>query len=227
MHWDKKYAYWLDQDSATHTVLEAATGKVLRTQSLSQNADWRRWEPSKNQYVFEKNVDFKERGITVFPAWFTNIPFASWHYFLCFSNPQPAYGIGACGPMHCVGRVHQETGKVEYLELPVAPNIYATTLASSTVNSRGIDIVSDPRSRRDGWHWAFLGSPIAVNQHLFWTTMLGVTYVIDGNARVLDEKALIAVNDLGTIGETWSLNSISVAKNYLYHRNMKEVVCIG
>jgi hypothetical protein len=33
--------------------------------------------------------------------------------------------------------------------------------------------------------------------------------VIDVDAPVLDESALVAVNDLGPSGETWSLNSIT------------------
>jgi hypothetical protein len=227
MHWDAKLAYWIDLDKAIHTILDARTGAVLRQQPLDTNADWRRWDNASKQYFLETGVNFKERGITVFPAWFTNIPHAQWHYFLCFSNPEPAYGIGPCGPMHCVGRVHLTTGKVEYLELPVAPGVYSKTLTSSTVNSRGVDVMSDPRSRRDGWHWAFLGSPIAIGKYLLWTTMLGVTYVLDGEAPVLDARALVSVNDLGAIGETWSLNTPTHHNGLLYHRTMKEVVCIN
>jgi len=36
-----------------------------------------------------------------------------------------------------------------------------------------------------------------VNGNIFFTTMQGVTYVIDGHAKVLDRAALLAVNDLG------------------------------
>ncbi len=57
--------------------------------------------------------------------------------------------------------------------------------------------------------------------------MLGLTYVIDGHAAVLDERALIAVNDLGPVGQTWSLNSLSFANGLIYHRSMKEAVCLG
>jgi len=31
--------------------------------------------------------------------------------------------------------------------------------------------------------------------------MLGITYVIDGGRRVLDEKALLSVSDIGTLPE--------------------------
>jgi hypothetical protein len=57
--------------------------------------------------------------------------------------------------------------------------------------------------------------------------MIGITYVIDSKAKVLDQRALIAINDLGPNGETWSLNSISYDRGRIYHRSLKELVCIG
>ena len=57
--------------------------------------------------------------------------------------------------------------------------------------------------------------------------MLGTTYVIDGHAKTLDESALLAVNDLGVPGKTWSLNSISYAGGRIYHRSIEKVVCAG
>ena len=92
---------------------------------------------------------------------------------------------------------------------------------------RGIDAAGDPRSKRDGWYWDFLGSPTVLNGKIYITTMLGITYVLDGNAKTLDENALLAVNDLGQAGKTWSLNSLSYANGKIYHRTLKEVICIG
>ena len=87
---------------------------------------------------------------------------------------------------------------------------------------------AEDRSRTDGWEIpAFWGSPVAINGKIYVTTMLGSTYVIDSAAKVLDEKALVAVNDLGPSGETWSLNSISYDRGRIYHRSLKELICIG
>jgi outer membrane protein assembly factor BamB len=233
MHWDKKYAYWFDQDTPNHQVLDATTGKLLRTQSLSGNVDYRHFDPTTGKYILDSGINVTTDGpkLKVFPAWFSNIPVAGYDYFLCFTNPGAHYG-----PAHCVGRVNIETGKVEYLELPVtvvraqgAPDkmIWGAPQRTSTVNSRGIDAAGDKRAQSDGWDWTMLPTPTAVNGRIFYTNMLGVTYVIDGRAKVLDEKALLAVNDLGPSGQTWSLNSISYANGHLYHRSMREVVCIG
>ena len=233
MHWDVRYAYWFDQDTPAHQVLDAATGKLLRTQSLTAHVDYRRHDPVTGRYVLESDIDVTKRNppFKVFPAWFTNIPVAGWDYFLCFTDPGQRWG-----PSYCVGRVNIENGKVEYLELPVSvvrakgePDqfVWGRPQKASTLNARGIDVAGDPRSKADGWTWCMLGAPTAVNGRIFFTNMLGITYVIDGRASVLDEKALVAVNDLGPSGETWSLNSVSYANGRLYHRSMKEVVCIG
>ena len=57
--------------------------------------------------------------------------------------------------------------------------------------------------------------------------MTGLVYILDANAEALDADAILAVNDLGPIGQTWTVNSVSYANGRLYHRTMKEVICIG
>jgi len=64
---------------------------------------------------------------------------------------------------------------------------------------------TEDRSKTDGWQIpAFWGSPISLGNRIYFTTMLGITYVVDANAKVLDERSLLAINDLGPSGETWS-----------------------
>ena len=126
---------------------------------------------------------------------------------------------------------------MEYLEVPVTVlrkpdhadvRVYGTAQRTSTLNNDGRDIAAEDRSRTDGWEIpAFWGSPVAINDVIYVTTMIGITYVIDSKAQVLDERALLSVNDLGPNGETWSLNSISSDRGRIYHRSLKELVCIG
>ena len=54
-----------------------------------------------------------------------------------------------------------------------------------------------------------------------------MVYVIDANAEKFDQSAIVAVNDLGKTGETWSVNALTYANGKLYHRTMKEIICIG
>lgn len=217
--------FWLDEDHGTHTVLDKASGKVLAVHDLAKSADVRRWENGK--YVFEPNVDLKARNIRVFPAWFSNIVANEWHWFLCFSQTGNDYGVGPCGPLHSVGRVNVKTGKTEYLELPTAPGVFNTNVPASTINSRGLDAANEDRSKRDGWFWNFDAPPICLGGRLYWTLMNGVTYVIDSRVKVLDERAILSVNDLGKPGDAWCLAAPGFDGKHLYYRTMRELIRIG
>ncbi len=248
MHWDARHAYWFELGSdEKHLVLDAANGKLLREQSLWRSVDYRQWDPERRKHIVHRGVNLREVRelsprnklaaddvIRVLPAWHANIVAGGYHYFLTTTghrrNRMPPKG--RAGPTHSVGRVHVESGKVEYLELPAAvvkgERVYGVAVKSKPVNSRGVDVASEERSRTDGWEIAaFFGSPIAVNGKIYFTGMTGIVYVIDANAPVLDESALLAVNDLGPSGETWSLNSPAYANGRLYHRSAKELVAIG
>ena len=86
--------------------------------------------------------------------------------------------------------------------------------------------IADKRSKGDGWGHISAAPPILVGNILYIPTMIGTVYVIDTTADQLDENALLSVSDLGPPGETWTLSSFSYANGRLYHRTMKEVLCI-
>jgi len=54
-----------------------------------------------------------------------------------------------------------------------------------------------------------------------------MVYVVDTTAKTFDQSALVAVNDLGKPGQTWTVNSMSFGNGHIYHRTMKEIICIG
>ena len=250
MTWDRKYAYWFRLNpEETHLVFDSSTGKVLREQSLIRNVDYRQWDPAANKYIVHTGVNLREvrelsprnklaadEVIRVMPAWHANIAIDGYHYFMTTvaHRRNRVSPKGKAGPSHCIARVNVETGKVEYLEVPVTvirtpgeaeKKVYGIAVKTKTLNSKGVDVADEERSRTDGWEIpAFWGTPTAVNDQIYFTTMLGITYVIDAKAKVLDQKALLAVNDLGPSGETWSLNSVSFSHGRLYHRSLKEVV---
>ncbi|MEP7048952.1 MAG: hypothetical protein ABJB12_01305 [Pseudomonadota bacterium] len=62
---------------------------------------------------------------------------------------------------------------------------------------------------------------------VYFGTTLGITYVIDATASVLDEHAILGIGDLGPLGQTWSLAGPSLADGVLYHHSSKAVVAIG
>jgi len=57
--------------------------------------------------------------------------------------------------------------------------------------------------------------------------MIGTVYVIDANAEVFNEKALLAINDMGAAGKTWTLAGLAYAEGRIFGRTLKEVFCIG
>lgn len=253
MTWDARYAYaFRHAPEESHLVLDARTGALLKTQSLIRNVDFRQWDPAAKKHVLHRNVnirdmkDFSPRVplrpgevLHVFPNWHANIAAYGYHYFLTSTGHRRNGHAppGLSGPSHCVGRVHIETGKVEYLELPVTVVreqgakdrfVYNEAVPTRADDYKGRDVAAEDRSRTDGWQVpAFFGSPVALNGKIYLSTMLGITYAIDGRAPVLDEKALLAVNDLGPSGQTWSLNSLSYQNGRLFNRTSKEVICIG
>jgi outer membrane protein assembly factor BamB len=253
MHWDKDFAYWFKLNpEESHLVIDSQTGKLLKEQSLIRDVDYRQWDPATEKYLTHTKVNLREirdlaprnqmkpgEVIRVMPAWHCNIVAAGYHYFLTSTahrrNSQPPAGRG--GPSHCIGRVNIATGKVEYLEVPVTVirkpgepdrKVYGVAVRTKTEDVNGNDVAAEDRSRTDGWEIpAFWGSPVALGGKLYFTTMLGITYVVDASAKVLDEKALLSINDLGPSGEAWSLNTPSYSDGRLYHRSLKELVAIG
>ena len=129
--------------------------------------------------------------------------------------------------------MHVETGRVEFLELPVGvaadgERLYGKPLRTRTVDARGVEIADENRSRTDGWEIdAFFPTPVLIGRHLYFTTMPGTVCVIDAHSPVLDASALIAVNDLGPLGDCWSMSGPSAADGVLYHRSARELVAIG
>jgi hypothetical protein len=234
--WDAKYAYWFTTTPEAHVVLDATTGQVVRTQSLFENVDLRTWDAGMKQYVLRAGINIHTAlGQHVMPNWHTNIAANGYHWFLTSTGNNRSPGPGVSGPAHCLGRVNVETGKVEYLELPVGvartagspDRLLFGTVANKAEDFMGHAIAGDGRSNADGWVApAFFASPIMLGTKIYFGTAVGVTYVIDSTAAVLDDKAILGIGDLGPMGTTWSLAGPSFSGGVLYHHSSKQVVAI-
>ena len=66
-----------------------------------------------------------------------------------------------------------------------------------------------------------------MNDHVYFSTVLGTVYVVDATKKQFDQNSLVAVNDLGLPGETWTLSPFTAANGRLYQRTSREIVCIG
>jgi hypothetical protein len=250
MTWDEKYAYWFrNAPEESHLVLDARTGRLVRTQSLIAGVDVRQWDLATSKYVLHANVNIRSlpdptyplsagQVLHVLPNWHSNIVAGGYHYFFTSTNNHRSghAPAGHSGPAHCIGRVNVETGKVEYLEVPVGVDrgpqkaevlVYGKSLTTTTNNAQGQDIAGDSRSHTDGWEIpAFFASPVSIGGHVYMGTTMGITYVVDAGAAVLDQNALLGLGDLGPLGQTWSLGGPSYSGGILYHRSLKEVVAL-
>ena len=235
--WDKKYAYWLDETRTDLVVLNTGDGSEAKRISWTQNVSHTTYDKKADQFTTRHHINFDdmEPTMNVFPAWHANISIYPHVFFQCFYFEGKRRGkMTHIGPKHCIARINVETGKVEYLELPFPVPLVENAHEKNgeifypdmTINSRGINVGEDKRSGRSGWWWCFNGNVIAVNQHLFFTFMSGKVQVIDGSVKHFDQTALTAFNDLGKFGQTWSVNTPSYSNGRLYHRTLKELICI-
>ena len=94
-------------------------------------------------------------------------------------------------------------------------------------NSRGHVVVGDARSRGNGWGHHASAIPTAIGDFLYVPIMSGNVYVLRHNAETLDENALISINDLGTIGQSWNRASISFSQKKLFAHTIGKLICIG
>lgn len=235
--WDRKFSYWLDETRTDLVVLNTNDGCETKRVSWIDNVAVTAWDAAAHKFTRRAGVSLSQLDppITVFPAWHANLSVYPYVYFQCFSFQGKRRGKAVNhGPRNSFARINVETESVEYLELPFSVPVVDGSTASNngilypnmTINSRGIDAADDKRSARDGWWWCFNGNTIAVNQYLYFTFMCGQVQVIDGRAERFDERALVSLNDLGAFGETWSVNTPSYSNGRLYHRTMRELLCI-
>ncbi len=233
---NQDFAVWISENDNRLTVLDSLNGEILRTIDLQAKVDLRVYDSVLGRYALRENVDLHELPRSnVYPAWYTNFINGEHLYFMCFNDDvkQPLMRRWRdLLPLHCFARVNLNTGKVELLEVPVHVNdrggyLWKEELKTSGLNARGLDLVSDVRSKRDGWWWCFNGNPIKVNDTLLFTTMIGNCYTFRTATKRFDEDAFIGLSPLGPRGETWSLNTPTFANGKLYHRTAKELICVG
>ena len=220
-HWNEKYVFGFR--SGNHVVLDAASGKILREQTLYEGATV--WKFDSKDGTWSKQTDVAVKAGKGHPNTNqANIAINEWHWFLSHN-------------VHYLGRVHVETGVVEYLELP------AQLIPSNASREKDVRLwgkgnpknfplnaagfaVGDKGHNGTGWGHISAASPTLVGRYLFLPVVTGTVHVIDTEVETLNPDAIVAVNDLGPGGETWTLAALTYAKKRLYAHTMKEIICI-
>ncbi|MBH54258.1 MAG: hypothetical protein CMI18_07915 [Opitutaceae bacterium] len=174
----------------------------------------------------------------------SNLLIGQYHYYRSYQH-------------NYLGRVNMDTGKVEYLQLPTSmlkqpgkpdqlvwdisdlaskpeKTFYVPTETSywnlktnSVKNSRGFKLLGDIRAQGNGWGHVSSPIPTAFGDTLFLPIMNGMVYVIDWDMELLNENAIIAINDLGPLGESFTRSNISYSNGKLFAQTIQELICIG
>lgn len=210
--------------SGAHVVMDAEDGRVLRRTPLYEGAICWTYDAAKHDWTRREQVKVKAgKGHPNTNQ--ANLVVGDWHWFLSHN-------------VHYVGRVNARTGVVEYLELPAQLVASSRSRTEDTFlwgkpkrgndprNAQGF-AVGDKGHTGSGWGHISAASPTRVGRFLFFPVVTGTVYVLDAQVEELSPKAIVALNDVGPAGETWTLSSITFANGCLFAHTMKELICIG
>ena len=222
-----------------HLWIDAKTGEISRQVDFITKVPVRRWTENGRETMKESLPSKKPRSITQQ----SNLRVGDYHYFRAYTA-------------NYLGRIHLESGEVEYLELPLqvlrepghpeqvlwnathrksdlAPagkksGLSLTAFRHNTVtNSRGFTVMGDDRARQNGWGHTAAPLPTAFGNRLHVPILCGLVFVIQADAEVLDESAVLAINDLGPLGEAFTRASVTTDGTKVFGRTIREVIAFG
>ncbi len=215
--WDGRHAYAFTNNE--HLTVDVETGQVVRRVSLTEDVAITKRQGESMVREVHGSLASSKRQLTKN----TNVIAGRFHYF-------------RAGSEFLIGRVHLDSGQVEYLQVPVQvvrkkgqPDEvrWNDALPNDMKNIDGFVATQDKRNAGNGWGHVSAASPTVVGKHIYVPTMIGMVYVLRWDADVLDQNALVSISDLGPATETWSLSSLSYSEGRIYARTLKELICIG
>lgn len=220
-HWNARHVFGFNQ--GRHLVLDAANGQLLREQPLYEGATLWKYDPVLQDWRKQDEVAVKA-GKSHPNTNQANLVVGDHHWFLSHNFPY-------------LGRVNVETGKVEYLELPAQlmpgtesraqdVRLWGKGNPSNRPLNAGGFAVGDKGHNGTGWGHISAASPTRIGRYLFLPVVTGTVYVIDAEAETLSPKSIVAINDLGPGGQTWTLASLTFANGRLFAHTMTEILCI-
>ena len=210
--WSKDYCMWVYKRNH-HCTVDANTGKLIAKHETSNAKNYYEYDLDKKGYVLKH-----DEPVVNDYAFYSNVLHKDYVFYLTMYEP-------------FLNRLNVKTGLFEKLELPTelsekgGKKIWKEKQRNDGLNAQGQKHYKDARILGGGDQRHFHGSIITINNLGYFTSALGITYVIDLEEKDLS-KALISVNDIGEKGKTWTANSMSYSNGKLFHRTLKELICI-
>lgn len=214
---DDRYAYCFDK--ADFFVLDLATGTTSKQIRIRDNGSYITFDEESGTYRTDAGT--KASGSRHLVTHRTNINFENYHFFMA----------GAPG---FLGRVDLETEEITYLQVPIQVQfengqrkLSWKEFEAGDDTGSGFVVEGDKRRHGHGFGHISAATPVILNNHIYFTTVLGTVYVVDATRENFDEKSLVAVNDLGLPGQTWTLSPFTASNGRLYQRTAREIFCIS
>ncbi|WP_246146702.1 outer membrane protein assembly factor BamB family protein [Rubripirellula lacrimiformis] len=214
---DEKHAYCFDKKD--FFVLDLATGATIKQIRIRDVGNVSMFDEASGRYQQRPAASILKSQHLLTHR--TNIGVGKYHFFM---GGQP--GI--------LGRIDIETDEVSYLQVPVQIVIEDgkrkpswREFRSGDDTGSGFSVKGDQRRLGHGFGHISAATPIVVNNHIYFSTVLGTVYVVDATTERFDERSLVAVNDLGEAGKTWTLSPFAAANGRLYQRTSREIICIA
>ena len=214
---DDKDAFCFDKND--FVVLDLATGTTVKRIRIRGTGSLVAFDEDTGRY--RPPVDASHLKWKRLLTHRSNIGVGRYHFFM---GGEPGF----------LGRIDVETGDVSYLQVPVQvafkdgiKTLSWRDFKSGDDTGSGFSVEGDKRRLSHGFGHISAATPIVVNDHIYFCTVLGTVYVVDATTEQFNEHALVAVNDLGLPGETWTLSPLTAANGRLYQRTSREIVCIG
>ncbi|EMI46223.1 PQQ-binding-like beta-propeller repeat protein [Rhodopirellula sp. SWK7] len=214
---DDKHAYCFDRND--FYVLNLATGETIKRIRVRDTGSIIEYNETTGRY--KPSIAVTKLKSPHLQTHRTNIGVGKYHFFM---SGRPGF----------LGRIDLETEEINYLQVPIqvavtddAKSFSWTEFKPGDTTGSGFEVQGDKRRHGHGFGHISAATPIVVNDLIYFCTVLGTVYVVDAKAEQFDEHALVAVNDLGLPGETWTLSPFTAANGHLYQRTAREIICIG
>ncbi len=225
-----------------HLWVDATSGEITRQASIVTRIPVRRWTTTGRETILETLPEKKPRSITQN----SNLRVGDYHYFRCYTCNylgRVHLGTGAVEYLELPLQVLREPGQPDELlwnasqrpndlaaiaEKKFRNNLSYTSLRHGVLrNARGFEVIGDDRAIGNGW--GHTASPIATafGNRLYVPILCGLVFVIQADAEVLDETAVLAINDLGPLGTAFTRASVTTDGTRVYGHTIRELIALG